>query len=288
MIARLFAAFLYLTATSVVVLAQFSGSIGTPGVSSPNLVFTATCSQSTTFIARTASLTANQKYAYDGLICGLVTDGVWSLLDVLYVYATVNQTTALLNLPNATYAGSNASSLTFTANRGFTGSGTSGQYIGTGFNASTAISPQFAANSAHMSAWNLTNVAADMTIIGASTYSATFALHPKYIDNNGYYRLNDASALVTSVSDPRGFLLANRSSSTGRQAYQNAVSIITYGSEAQTGYPNANEVVVAGTSFASTNAWQVPMMSLGASLSAGQVTSFYNRLRTYMTAVGVP
>lgn len=289
MIARVLIAFVYWATLFGGALAQFSGGVGTSGVSSPNLVFTATCSQSTTFIARTTGLTANRKIAYDGLICGLVTDGVWSKLDLLYIYAAPNQTTALLNLPNATYAGTNASGLVFTVDRGFTGSVNADQWIGTGFNAATAISPQFQQDSAHMSAWNLNNVAADATIIGPSTYNTSFSLHAKYIDNNAYFRLNDnaPSADGIAMADPRGHLLANRSSSTARQAYQNAASLASY-SLTSGGYPDNHQVVALGTSFASPQVWQSPMISLGASLTSGQVTSFYNRLRTFMTAVGVP
>lgn len=287
MIARILVAFIYVVALLGVAPAQFSGSIGTPGVSSPNIVFTATCSQSTTFIARTSGLTVNRKYAYDGLICGLVSDGVWSLLDVLYIYATVDQTTALLNLPNAIYAGVNASALTFTVDRGYTGSGTNNQFIATGFNPNTAVSPQYTQNSAHLSVWNLTNATSDNHMIVSTNTDPTSGIYPKFSDNNTYARINDASPSGGfTATDARGHVLGNRSSSTARQGYRNAVSIGTYGSVASGTVPTFAFGVLGSTTDATTD--QCAMASIGSNLNSTQVTAFYNRLRTYMTAVNVP
>jgi hypothetical protein len=61
--------------------------------------FTPSCSQSSAFLARTSGLDTTHKTAYDTLICGLVTDALWSSLDALYIFATADATTAGLNQP---------------------------------------------------------------------------------------------------------------------------------------------------------------------------------------------
>src|SRR5882757_8185192 len=55
--------------------------------------------EATSFLARTSGLDAAHTGAYCVLIDGLVTDSVYSILDGLYVFATADTTTALLNLP---------------------------------------------------------------------------------------------------------------------------------------------------------------------------------------------
>lgn len=248
--------------------------------------FVATCSESTTYFGR-VTLSNARKSQYNALICGLVTDGVWTILDVLYVYATLNSTTALINLPNNTYAGTNASSLAFTVDRGFTGSGIDGQNLGTGFNPVTALG-NYVINSAHLSVWNLANVTGG-TAVTTSTLNAQINLYPKYTDNNAYLRVNDASPSAGfAMADPRGFLLGNRDGSLSRQGYKNGVSVGTFGSVASATVPSL-ELVALGSALPTDNTTaQAAMMSAGGSLDATKSLALYNRLRTYMTAVGVP
>src|SRR5258706_5828950 len=83
------------------------------------------CAESTAFFARTSGLDAAHIAAYNTFICGLVTDGLFSKFDVLHIYATQDSTTALLNLVSTSYNGTAVGSPTFTADRGFTGTGSS-------------------------------------------------------------------------------------------------------------------------------------------------------------------
>ena len=55
------------------------------------------------FLARTSGLNATHTNAYTALINGLVSDAIWAKLDVLYLFATQDQTTALLNLVSASF-----------------------------------------------------------------------------------------------------------------------------------------------------------------------------------------
>jgi hypothetical protein len=50
--------------------------------------------QTTAFLARTSGLSGTETLAYKALINGLVADGVWSLLDALWIFATNTTLTA--------------------------------------------------------------------------------------------------------------------------------------------------------------------------------------------------
>jgi hypothetical protein len=242
--------------------------------------------ETTAFLARTSGLDATHTNAYKALINGLVSDSLFSLFDVLYIYATQDSTTALLNLISVTYSGTNANSLTFTADRGYTGDGTSAHYINLGINPSTATTPQFTQNSAHISAWNLVNAAAAQVLFSDSTASGGTNIYPRYSNDNIYVRLNESPAgNVSTTTDARGCYLASREASNSQIAYKNGVSL---GSTSNASQAVANASLTALGESSSGSNWQAAMSSAGAALNATQQLNFYNRLRTYMTAVGVP
>src|SRR2546423_12896093 len=95
------------------------------------------------FIARTSGLDATHLTAYAALLDGLTTDGFFdgagnsTLLDALYIYATVNRTTALLNLVKNAFSCIENGTVSFSADRGYTGDGSS-FYLNTQFVPSSA------------------------------------------------------------------------------------------------------------------------------------------------------
>lgn len=244
------------------------------------------------FLARTSGLDSTHTNAYTALINGLVTDGVWSKLDVLHVYATQDSTTAKLNLVSTSYSGIANGSPTFTADRGFTGViSSSTVYIDSQFTASSASSPRFVQNSAHLSLWNLTlNSTADYAF-GVKSSAVNAGIMPEWNDTNAYCYVNGPQFGAVANSDPRGWTLANRSSPSAVQLYRNGSSIFTASSNNSTGIPNLGIHALGYQNSSSAHvgvAYQQSMISIGSSLSSTDATNFYNRLRTYMTAVGVP
>jgi hypothetical protein len=250
-----------------------------------------TSAEAAAFLARTSGLDATHTSAYTALIDGLVADGLWPKLDVLHIYATQNTATAQLNLVSGSYPASLNGSPAFTADRGYTGiDGSSTVYINTGFNPTTAPSAKFTQNLAHLSAWNLVNATQANPAIGIMG-SIRSMLHIRYITDVTFYELNgsyDGSGGVSNT-DARGHHLVNRTTSTNVQGYRNGSSVVSSGT-ATTGLPNLN-IYSLGANNGGTPAGagvQLTMASIGSSLSSTQATNFYNRLRTYMTAVGVP
>lgn len=250
--------------------------------------------QALDFLARTSGLDATHTNAYIALIDGLVSDGVWAKFDLLHVYATQDTTTAQLNLVSASFPATLNGSPTFTADRGYTGvDASSTVYINTGFNP-TSGSPKHTQNSAHLSEWNLTNTTSGKSgvgsINGAQTQNAYIL--SQFTDNHAYFRINvgiDATHDV-AVADAIGHYIGNRSSSSASQGYKNGSSILSNAADTSVALTNQNFYGLAynfnGT--ASGVGHQIAMISIGSSMNSTEAANFYNRLRTYMTAVGVP
>ena len=241
------------------------------------------------FLARTSGLDTTHTNAYTALIDGLVADGVWPKLDLLHVYATQDSTTALLNLVSTSFNGTAGGSPTFTADRGFTGVNNSGTVqINLNFNP-TSGTPQYTQNSAHLSVWSATNTGQGAQAAIGDHFNQTSAVIPMFTDNQTYMAVNGGYITVVSAS-AQGHFLANRSSSSAQQGYKNGGSIINNTTSPSGAVDNMNMYTLginfAGTFFGSNV--QNAAVSLGSSLSSTDATNFYNRLRTYMTAVGVP
>lgn len=253
--------------------------------------------EATAFLARTTGLDATHTNAYIALIDGLVADSVWSRLDVLHIYATQDSTTALLNLVSSSYNGTNnGGNSPFTADRGFLGSnGSSTVFIDTGFNPSTASLPKYTQDSAHLSTWPLSNTSNNNGGIGAGPASGNVATNYIAESQNNFFILrvnatggngNQAVAENTAL----GHYIGNRSNSTTQQGYKNGANILTSTTDPSHSLANLNIYTLAINSngTAAGCARQLAMASIGSSLSSTDATNFYNRLRTYMTAVGVP
>lgn len=254
--------------------------------------FAASCAESTAFIARTSGLSNTAKTNYDNLICGMVTDGTFALFDFLYIYAAPDSTTALLNLKSSSFNGTVNGSLTFTANQGFTGTaGSTTVYIDTGFNPTTqAGTSQFQQNSAHISVWNLTNATTTHGPIGGANGSINNTLiFPRYTDNNAYFRVNvNGIGDACSTAAITGHFIANHNT-VNNDCIFNGVNNSSY-IDTSVGVLNLNLYTIGlnNGGIADGSGQLTAMASGGAGFSAPQYLATYNRLRTYMTAVGVP
>src|SRR5258706_6883060 len=195
----------------------------------PGSAVAGSCTASSNFFARAGTLDATHHSAYDTLICGLVTDGIFSKLDVLYIFATQNTATAQLNLVSSSFSATLNGAPTFTTDRGYTGVAASTTvYIDTGFNPSSGT-PNFIQNSAHVSVWCVTNAAADVvSAIGASNPSGQgTSLIPRHTNGSTFYRVTaqGISGVANAVSN--GHYLASRTGLTTMVGYKNGASVLT-------------------------------------------------------------
>lgn len=254
------------------------------------------CAQSTAFLGRTSGLDGTHTTAYTNLICGLVTDGVFSKFDGLWITATQDATTASLNLISTSGTLVPHGSPVFTADRGYVGVDASTTvYLDTQINAST-FGGTFTQNAGHISLWSNNNVASPQISMGMSLSSAAASISGIYVnygDGNSYCAINDNGVFPGVNATGLGHYICNRSDSISLQFYKNGSSFATTGNTSQslTGLPTT--VILANNDSASGvargSAAQIGAASIGGSLFGGSdASNFYTRLRTYMTAVGAP
>jgi hypothetical protein len=282
-------------------LVWLCAAVGQSYLPTGTAAFTASCTQSSNFIARTSALDTAHKTAVDTLICNLVTDGVWAKLDALYVFATNSSANALLNLVSSTYNATANGSPSFAADAGFTGVDSSTTVdVDTGFNPNTATVggcsgvPCFLLNSAHISAWSNTNTTSGVSggvMMGAGSTGTNTHFFPKYSGGSGSFEVNTLTAISVAVANSTGHFVNNRTGASAVQAYRNASSIVT-GTTASVSLPAstiavlADNSAVSGIQFGAAN--QVMAASIGGGLASGDVTNLCHELNTYLhTIAGV-
>ncbi len=254
---------------------------------------TASCATADAFLARTSGLNSLHRSAYSNLICGLVADGVWAKLDIFYVFATQNQAAADLNLISSSFPNSTHGSPAWVADGGYSGvEGSSSVYMSYGV--SGFPTPNFSTNNAHGSVWSNSSgqTAGVANGSGGGGGTGSVDIFTRTASNQSLYYMNSMSTHVTAANtDGSGLYVANMDSGTTLTGWKNGVlqgtqstsAVATWGGTlfilASNAYP--------GTGAAGTGA-QISAASWGGSLTPTDEANFYARLRTYMTAVGVP
>ena len=242
------------------------------------------------------SVSNGRKTTVNTLIANLKGDGVWSKLDRLWLLAAENEVSALTDLV-ATGTATKVSTPTFTTDVGYTGedSALPTKYLDSNFNPSTA-GGHFVQDSAHISSWNSGNVTqstggCSMGYRDGTTKLATH-IFAAFSDGNGYFRINDStpSGSGGALANVSGHYIANRSGASASQAYRNG-SLFASPNDTSGAVQNLKFFLTCmngdGTPFVG-NSNQLTMASIGGSLTGTDASNFYTRLRTYMTAVGVP
>ncbi len=227
------------------------------------------------------------------LIAGLTTDGLTSKIDRLWVFAQPTEVEALVDVIAAAQA-TTVGSPTFVANRGYTGQDSSSptKYITTTFNPSTA-GGSYSLNSAHISQWQVNNVMGSggggIAIGNRHSGGSESVIYAPYTDGNVYARINDGGG-STAETSYNHFYLLNRDSSTTTQLYRDG-SLFASPANTSNTLDNLVFYILAentdGTAQEGTSN-QIAAVSAGGSLNGTEAGNFYTRLRTYMTAVGVP
>jgi hypothetical protein len=176
------------------------------------------CSQAATFLARTSGLSGTETAAYTTMICGMVSDGTWSLLDALYIFATNNTTTANLNLVSASFGITQVGTVTF-ADTGYTGDGSTGA-LNTGFVPASGIN--YLQNSASIGVYILTSrtgTSGNVTEIGSNNGNGSVSSIGNVL-SFPLYGVNDGTNGY-SISTTRGSFIATRLTSSTSSMYLN-------------------------------------------------------------------
>lgn len=233
------------------------------------------------FARMTTPPSSARKAIINNLIVALKAAGVWAKLDALYVFAAADSQAALLNWKGATYDATLSGAPTFTTDRGFQMS--SGNYVDSNFNPTTAASPQFTQDNAHFSVWSRTSGSDANIDAGYSLSSFNLALRVRNTSDLVSFRINAASYLSVSNTNGSGFFLGSRSDSSSTSGYING-SLVGSGSYASVA--PSSTTISFGRCNTNYSARQQSAGSIGANLTGSEVSNFYTALQAYMTAVG--
>jgi hypothetical protein len=247
------------------------------------------------YLARTTGGNAGGNAAnIIALIDGLVADGVWPLLDCLYVLAQQNEADALLNLIGTSYlltqvgalgrSGPRTGTIIFTQYRGFDGFNTAASYFDTGFDP-TVSSPNFTQNSASFGVWTNFDWLESAVVFGNGITGGTSHLYPHFTDNNFYARVNSPTTPGTLTPASAGLYVGDRPSSSAVNLYYNGTN--PWGDMADASQTLASNHFRLGAGIVGASRQQFAAAFIGASLGDAGQLALYNRLRAYMTAVGV-
>lgn len=224
--------------------------------------------------------TYSRKVTINELIRVLKLSGAWSVMDALYVLAAADSQASRLNWIAAAYDLTTAAAPTFTADRGVTPDGTA-TYLDTGFNPTTASSPKFTQDDAHMGAWHLT----DLANSGATSYDVG--------SNNSRIVNNSSSATAvrpngtvsgTFTEDYAVHKAWSRSGASAWEYYHAGVD--AGGGTDSSGAINNYNLGIGRVSATLFGVNQCAAFHFGSNLTASQVASINSALTTYLQAVG--
>lgn len=291
-------------ATLSVTVTATNGVGSTPATSSGVGPVTAAsgCGPATTYLARTSGGNEGGNATnITNLICGLVADGVitgnlsttgcGTTLDALYVLAQQNSSDALLNVCGTNYTATLVGSPTFTALTGFSGFGvTSPPKIITNFNSTTATSPNYTQNSASFGFWSVAVVTEPESQMATNDVGATGEsnMFDSFTGNQFHARVNNGADTGVATPGTKGLFVAERPSSTSVIPYWDGVAQATQTATSQAPANLPFLIGVGGAGAAQGTAQTIAEAHIGGSLGATLNLALFNRLRTYMTAVGVP
>ena len=223
------------------------------------------------------------------LVVDLKAAGVWAKADIIYVFAQeVNSAgEALINWKNpGTFNATNTTSLSFTANEGFTGVSSTTEYMSTNYNPSTQAT-NFALNSATLSVYSRSELSGMETVLGVFDGTSDLELMPNY---SGVFNapLNAGAAVSTATPATDGLITASRTSSSNTDFYTDGTYI-----DSDTGASNTipNGVIymfahnVSGTASYPMDG-QLSFIFIGSSLTSTQVTNMNTAVEKYMDAMG--
>lgn len=217
-------------------------------------------------------------------ISALMTAGIWSLIDILYVFATTEDQGSRVNWKNpgtfnAVKAGTTALP-TFVADNGWTSAALS--YLATGYTLSTG-GGQFVRNDGHMLAGCLTdaNGAASTMLCGATSYAG---IQPR-TSGGALASIGQSSATDTgSANTGKGLYGWDRSNGTSYDRYKNG-ALVDSPTRSSLALP-ATEVLVLTHNGSNLAAKQVSLFSMGKSLGSTRQADFNTAYAAFMTAIG--
>lgn len=256
---------------------------GAPGLAGRRRAYAFEAESLALFARFTTPPTELRKRQYDQLIRRLKRAGVWSKLDALYILAAADAQAAQRNLKQDAFNLTPTNSPTFTADRGYQGDGVSAHLL-TDFNPATA-GGVLTLNSNHLSIWNRTEGALNVTDMGVSASGSQLRIDSRSQLETARMFGADATVMHAANTIAVGFTIGIRDSAASRRIRKNTTTI---GSDtvAATVLPSQVISICVLNGGVNYSARQYAAASIGAALTDAESDSLYLALNQYLSAVG--
>lgn len=218
---------------------------------------------------------ASQQTLQNTLVEDLKTAGIWSKLDVFYVFATNGDSDyATLNWKSpSSFQATKVNSPTFTENQGFQGDGLS-SYLDTNFNPTThsTVSSQYSIGAGGYYFQKPTSTYDN--IIGADNGSNDLLVAAKFNQDYPYFRVNDAGAFRPIFASTVGFYGISRSANNRMDAIFPDGSTDSSSNSVAAGFINSNLTILKWSGTVYSNA-EISVVYYG-----GDLTSEHSDFKT--------
>lgn len=228
-----------------------------------------------------------QKVKQNTFLAALKTAGIFSELDLLYVFANdVTGNFWKLNwITPASYEITEpAGALTKTSNAGIAGNGSS-TYANTNWVAGTN-GVKYVVNDASIALYVNNNVAEAKYACGVVAGGNEITIAPKWSDNNFYGCINAASASFNTYANASsiGFYQMTRAASNNMKLFKGGSQVDTETKNSTSAPSLASPVWICGRDGSSFSTYQVGFFAAGSNLEA-KASDFYTAWNNYFTSL---
>lgn len=227
---------------------------------------------------------STRKGQMNTLIAAMKTAGVWAKLDAFYVLAAHAEADARLNWKSSNFnLTASASAPTFTTDRGTAGSSTP-RYFDTGFNPTTASSPNFVQNSGCIGAVSATDTQSDALFDVCNDSFNILLIANGSTGDTPRVRINATSSFSPGAfGSGIGHFTASRTSSSLTTVYANGSSI---GTNSVASAAPLNETIKIHGRTGNYSTRQLRMVWIGSGLSGAEEAAFQTAREAYLDAIG--
>lgn len=249
----------------------------------------------TYFAAMTVQPDATRKGQLDTLIAGLKTDGVWTKLQALWLVGSHDAQAARVNARSpGTFDLTATNSPTFTTDRGYETNGST-SYLDTNYVPSTSATQDDHALGAWVNQTNNDTGSGSVNSMGG-TISASFGSQIIPRSAAGLLRGRVATTgpldhTGATVTDKKGLTILDRSTSALTTSSRNGDAVTGTSTAASTGLSTFSYYLLGLNNSGSLSntlgsTGRISAAFVGASLGATHRIALYNRLNTFLTAIG--
>jgi hypothetical protein len=230
---------------------------------------------------------AERTVVINTLYSALIGAGILGKFDCFYALAAHDAQAARLNWinPTGSFNLTAVNAPVFTVDQGYQGNGVD-TYLDPAFDPTTAPSPQFVQDSAHMSFWSRTAGQSDNREMG----NGNAHIRCRSTTDNTEVRINTGIGGTTaggSILSGLGLwtLVRTGAADTDTGIYVNGALVASTGNGPSQA-PSATGIRILQRNGSTFSIRQCAMASIGAGLTAGEALALYNAVNAYKASVG--